>query len=252
MPPIRLIARLDIKTENVVKGVHLEGLRKVGKPGALARRYYEQGVDEIVYMDIVATLYQRNSILEVVKEAARDIFVPLTVGGGIRSVDDIVLALRSGADKVAINTAATQRPEFIREAARAVGSQAIVLSVEAKQSTGGWWEAQTDNGREHTGRDVLEWVVEAERLGAGEILVTSIDREGTRRGFDVELLRKVRERVSVPVIASGGAGNADHVAEVIDRRAADAVALASVLHYDDLPLPALREQLRARGHEVRG
>ena len=250
MHPPRIIARLDIKSFHVVKGIRLEGLRKVGDPREKARRYYEDGVDEIIYMDIVATLYQRNSILSVVKDAARDIFVPLTVGGGIRSVDDIVDALRSGADKVAINTAAIRRPEFIREASQAVGSQAIVLSVEAKRQNG-WWEAQTDNGREHTGRDVLEWVAQAEDLGAGEVLVTSVDRAGTRTGFDLDLLRQVRSRVGIPVIASGGAGSADDVADVLDGPAADAVAIASLLHYDIEPLPGLREKLRARGHEVR-
>ena len=171
--PPRIIARLDIKGPNVVKGIHLEGLRVVGKPAELARRYYDQGVDEIVYMDIVASLYGRNSILSVVEDAARDIFVPLTVGGGIRTVEDVTAALRSGADKVAINTAAIARPAFLTEAAQAVGSQAIVVSIEAKRRDG-WWEAMTDNGREKTGRDALEWAAEAEGLGAGEILLTSV------------------------------------------------------------------------------
>ena len=184
MPAPRLIARLDIKGSNVIKGIHLEGLRIVGQPGPMARRYYDEGVDEIIYMDTVASLYGRNNILPVVEDAARDIFVPLTVGGGIRTIDDIVAALRAGADKVAINTAAIARPDFLREAAETFGTQCIVLSVEAKRRSEERWEVLTDNGRERTGVDVLKWVAEAEQLGAGEILVTSVDAEGTRRGFD--------------------------------------------------------------------
>lgn len=251
MPPARIIARLDIKGPNVIKGVHLEGLRVIAKPGELARLYYKQGIDEIVYMDTVASLYGRNNILNVVEEAARDIFVPLTVGGGIRSVDDIVAALRSGADKVAINTAAISRPEIIREAAQALGSQCIVLSVEAKRRDGGNWEALTDNGRETTGVDVLDWVVEGERLGAGEILVTSVDQEGTKKGFDLDLFRKVRDRVRIPVIGSGGAGTGDHVIEALDQRVVDAVACASIFHYGICPVPDLKRLIAASGQEIR-
>lgn len=250
-PPVRVIARLDIKGPNVVKGVHLEGLRIVGKPGELARRYYEQGVDEIVYMDIVASLYGRNNILAVVEEAARDVFVPLTVGGGIRSLNDIVAALRSGADKVAINTAAIGRPAFLKEAAEALGSQCIVLSVEAKRRAPGKWEALTDNGREATGVDVLDWVAEAERLGAGEILVTSVDQEGTKTGFDVELIAAVHERVRIPVIACGGAGSPEHVGSLVETGAVDAVACASIFHYGTCPVPVLKNHLAARGIPVR-
>lgn len=250
-PPVRIIARLDIKGPNVVKGVHLEGLRVVGKPGELARRYYEQGVDEIVYMDIVASLYGRNNILAVVEEAARDVFVPLTVGGGIRSLDDIVAALRSGADKVAINTAAVARPAFLKEAAEALGSQCIVLSVEAKRRGPGKWEALTDNGRETTGVDVLDWVVEAERLGAGEILITSVDQEGTKTGFDAELVGAVHERVRIPVIACGGAGKPEHVGSLVEAGTADAVACASIFHYGTCPIAALKNHLSGRGIAVR-
>lgn len=250
-PPVRIIARLDIKGPNVVKGVHLEGLRVVGKPGELARRYYEQGVDEIVYMDIVASLYGRNNILAVVEEAARDVFVPLTVGGGIRSLDDIVAALRSGADKVAINTAAIAQPGFLKEAAEALGSQCIVLSVEAKQRAPGKWEALTDNGRETTGVDVLDWVVEAERLGAGEILITSVDQEGTKGGFDSALISAVHERVRIPVIACGGAGTPEHVRALVATGTVDAVACASIFHYGTAPVPALKAYLLDQGIAVR-
>ncbi|MEE9209876.1 MAG: imidazole glycerol phosphate synthase cyclase subunit [Kiloniellales bacterium] len=251
LAPIRIIARLDIKGPNVIKGVHLEGLRVLGKPGEMARRYYAEGADEIVYMDVVASLYGRNNILSVVEEAARDIFVPMTVGGGIRTLEDIVSALRSGADKVAINTAATKCPEFLRDAAEAFGSQCIVLSVEAKRRGPGKWEALSDNGRERTGLDVLGWVVEAESLGVGEVLVTSVDMEGTRKGFDVELIASVRERVRVPVIACGGAGGADHVNRLLDGSHCDAVCCASIFHYDLCPIPDLKRKLSAEGQAVR-
>jgi cyclase len=250
-PPPRIIARLDIKGPNVIKGIHLEGLRVVGKPGEMARRYYEQGVDEIIYMDTVASLYGRNNILPVVEEAARDIFVPLTVGGGIRSVDDIIAALRSGADKVAINTAGIARPDFIREAAQALGSQCIVISIEAKRRGPGTWEALTDNGRERTGVDVLEWAAKAEQLGAGEIFVTSVDKEGTRSGFDHELFRAVRERVNIPVIGCGGAGKAQHVVEAVVQDGLDAVACASLFHYGHCSLPDLKAALASADIAVR-
>lgn len=249
--PPRIIARLDIKGPNVIKGIHLEGLRVVGQPGRMARNYYEQGVDEIIYMDTVASLYGRNNILPVVEEAARDIFVPLTVGGGIRSVDDIVAALHSGADKVAINTAAIARPELLKEAAEALGSQCIVLSVEAKRRGEGRWEALTDNGRERTGVDVLDWVSKAERLGAGEILITSVDKEGTRQGFDHELFRAVRARVSVPVIGCGGAGTTKDVIKAIRDDGLDAIACASLFHYGHVPVPELKRALAETGIAVR-
>jgi len=250
-PPIRLIARLDIKGPNVVKGIHLEGLRVVGQPGPLAQRYYDDGVDEIIYMDTVASLYGRNNILPVIENAAREIFVPLTVGGGIRTIDDIVGALRAGADKVAINTAAIARPAFLKEAANAFGSQCVVLSVEAKRRGPGHWEVLTDNGRERTGVDVLQWVEEAESLGAGEVLVTSVDAEGTRRGFDHELFKAVREKVSVPLIGCGGAGNADHVIDAITGDGLDAVACASVFHYTQWPVPDLKSALAEADIPVR-
>ena len=251
MVPRQIIARLDIKGENVIKGIHLEGLRIVGKPDAMARTYYEQGVDEIVYMDTVASLYGRNNLLQVVEEAAKNIFVPLTVGGGIREIEDIVAALRHGADKVAINTAAIKRPAFIKEAANALGSQCIVLSVEAKRRAAGKWEALTDNGRETTGLDVLDWVAQAETLGAGEILMTSVDQEGTKKGFDLELLLAVRERVSIPIIGSGGAGNAAQVAEAIRQTDIDAAACASLFHYQVVDVAGLKTLLTQDGISVR-
>ena len=231
MPNTRVIARLDIKGPNLVKGIHLEGLRILGKPEDFARCYYEEGADELIYMDIVASLYGRNSLLDIVKKASREIFIPLTVGGGLRSIDDIRAVLIAGADKVSINTEATKRPEFISEAAQRFGSSTIVVSIEAKKKPDGNYEIYTDNGREMTGLDALEWAKFAAHSGAGELLVTSIDQEGTGKGFDCELASKISSSVEIPVILSGGAGSLQHIIEVIKNGNADAVALASVLHY---------------------
>ena len=251
MANIRLIPRLDIKGPNLIKGIHLEGLRVVGDPQEHARRYYEQGADELIYMDIVASLYGRNSLKDIISRTARDVFIPLTVGGGVRSVDDVRELLRAGADKVAINTAAVKRPELITEVSQAFGSQCMVLSIEAKRRSGGGWEAFTDNGREHTQIDVLEWARRGVALGAGEILLTSVDQEGTRKGFDVELVRAVSDACSVPVIASGGMGAITHLEDVCMRGKANAVAVADVIHYKRLELPEMRRQAIERGIAVR-
>ena len=229
---IRIIPRLDIKGPNLVKGIHFEGLRVLGKPENFARHYFEQGADELIYMDAVASLYGRNSLAAIVERTSREIFIPLSVGGGLRSVDDIRAVLRAGADKVSLNTAAVARPELIREASRAFGSSTIVVSIEAIRRTDGTYEAYTDYGRQASGRNAVEWAVQAVELGAGELVVTSIDREGTARGYDVALTRTIAELVPVPVIASGGAGTAAHVCEVIRDGCADAVSLASLLHYN--------------------
>jgi cyclase len=251
MANLRLIARLDIKGPNLIKGVHLEGLRVVGDPQKHAREYYQQGADELIYMDIVASLYGRNNLTDIVRRAANDIFVPLTVGGGVRSVDDVNTLLRVGADKVAINTAAVARPELITEVARRYGSQCMVLSVEAKRIGPERWEAYTDNGREKTGLDVVDWVRKAEKLGAGEIFLTSVDQEGTRKGFDVALVRAVASVVTIPVIASGGMGTIEHLVEVVKTGGADAVAMADVLHYGRLGLREVREAAQSAGFHVR-
>jgi cyclase len=248
---LRLIPRLDIKGPNLIKGIHLEGLRVVGDPQAFARRYYEQGADELIYMDIVASLYGRNNLKDIVSRTARDVFIPLTVGGGVRSVSDVRELLRAGADKVAINTAAVNRPELITEVSRAFGSQCMVLSIEAKRIAPGKWEVFTDNGRERTGRDVVGWAREATRLGAGEILLTSVDQEGTRKGFDVDLVRAVVDATRVPVIASGGMGAIEHLLEVTTRGGADAVAIADALHYERIPLAEIRRRAREGGLQVR-
>lgn len=246
----RLIARLDIKGPNLIKGVHLEGLRVIGDPQVYARRYYEQGADELLYIDIVASLYGRSKLTEIVRRASQDVFVPMTVGGGIRGVDDVKDLLRAGADKVAINTAAVRRPELITEVSRRFGSQAMVLSIEAKQQGDGRWEVYTDCGRERSGVDAVEWARRGVELGAGEVLVTSIDREGTRKGLDVELVRAIAAAVDVPVIASGGYGQPDHLTEAI-RAGADAVAVADALHYERTTLPQIRAHALAAGLTVR-
>jgi cyclase len=249
--PIRLIARLDIKGKNVIKGVHLEGLRVIGDPQEHARRYYEQGADELLYVDVVASLYGRNSLHDIVRRAAQDVFVPLTVTGGLRTVDDVREILRAGADKVGINTAATKRPELIREVARKFGSQCVVLSIEAKRMAPGRWEAYTDNGREPTGLDAVEWAERAVELGAGEILLTSIDQEGTREGFDTALVAAITKAVAVPVVASGGMGSVDDLVDVVKNGHADAVAIADALHYNRLTLSQVRDSAITAGLNVR-
>lgn len=229
---VRVIPRLDIKGPNLVKGIHLEGLRVLGKPEEFARHYYESGADELLYIDAVASLYGRNSLLDIIERTAREIFVPLTVGGGLRTVDDMRTVLRAGADKVAINTAAIARPGLIREAARHFGSSTIVVSVQAIKRSDGSYEAYTDYGREATGVDAVEWALRAAEEGAGELLVTSIAQEGTGKGYDLELTRCIADAVTIPVIACGGAGKVDHVCDAVLEGRADAVSMASILHYN--------------------
>ncbi len=251
MRSVRLIARLDIKGPNLIKGVHLEGLRLIGDPNEHARRYYEQGADELIYIDCVASLYGRNNLSEIVRSAALDVFIPLTVGGGIRTLEDATNILRCGADKVAVNTAATANPEIITEISRRFGSQCMVLSIEAKRIGHQRWEAFTHNGREETGLDVLEWVKKGVALGAGEILLTSVDQEGTRKGYDIELIHAVTTEVSVPVIASGGMGVPEHVVPAVLEGQADAVAMADILHYGRATIGDIRCTASTSGIQVR-
>ncbi|MBX3586594.1 MAG: imidazole glycerol phosphate synthase cyclase subunit [Ramlibacter sp.] len=246
MAGVRIIPRLDIKGPNLIKGIQLEGLRVVGDPHQFALDYYRQGADELVFMDIVASLYQRNNLTDIVKRAADQIYVPITVGGGIRSIEDVRTLLHSGADKVAINTAAITRPALITEISQRFGAQCVVLSVEAKRKTGGGWEAFTDNGREHTGLDVVDWVERAVALGAGEIMLTSVDREGTRKGFDVELVEAVAARVQVPLIASGGYGQPQDLARAA-AAGASGLAVADALHWKRTTVPQLKAQAREAG-----
>src|SRR3989338_6226109 len=229
---IRIISRLDIKGPNLVKGIHLEGLRVLGKPEDFARHYYRSGADEIMYQDVVASLYERNSLEDIITRTAKDIFIPLTVGGGLRTIEDIKKVLRAGADKVSLNTAAIKEPEIIKEASRKFGSSTIVIAIEAIKQPDGEYLAYTDNGRNYTGVEVLGWAKKCEELGAGEIFLTSVDREGTGQGFDIELVRMVSRSVSIPVIAHGGAGRLEHISDVLKDGKADAVSIASMLHYN--------------------
>ncbi len=227
----RVIPRLDIKGPNLVKGVHLEGLRVLGRPEDFALAYGAGGADELLYMDVVASLYGRNSLTHVIERTAREIFIPLTVGGGLRTIDDIRTVLRAGADKVSINTAAVRNREFVREAARRFGSSTIVVSIEAMRRPDGRYECYTDNGRERTGLDAIEWAQRVTDLGAGELLVTSIDREGTGNGYDLELTRRIAGSVAVPIIAGGGASAPQHVAEVAIEGRCQAACVAAMFHY---------------------
>ena len=251
MANIRLISRLDIKGSNLIKGIHLEGLRVIGSPNEFAKRYSEDGIDEIIYMDIVASLYGRNQILETIKEAAKDIFIPLTVGGGINSIEQARQVLRSGADKIALNTAALKNPNLIHEISNEFGSQCVVSSIEALRNPKGGWEVYFNNGRERTGIDVVDWANICVDQGAGEILLTSIDQEGTRKGFDVDLVKSVSSSVEVPVIASGGMGNSSHLIEVVKNGGVNAVAMASVLHYGHDNVKSIRKTALDAGLEVR-
>lgn len=250
MNNIRIISRLDIKGSNLIKGIHLEGLRIIGEPNSYARDYYFQGADEIIYMDCVASLYGRNNLSDIVKTTLKNVFIPITVGGGIRTVSDAQEMLKSGADKIAINTGAVKNPKIISEMAQSFGSQCMVSSIDAKKVGDSKWEVYTDSGRERTGLDVVEWAEECESLGAGEILLTSIDREGTRKGFDVELIRAVSNSVDIPIIASGGMGVPKDLLKAV-AVGADAVAIADILHYkkykvDDVRLVAKNSGLAIR------
>jgi cyclase len=236
MPNIRIIPRLDIKGPNLVKGIHLEGLRVLGKPEIFAKYYYDNGADELFFQDTVASLYGRNNLHEIITRTAKEIFIPLTVGGGLRTIEDITLVLRSGADKVAINTAAVNNPNFISEAASKFGSSTIVVSLEVIKSVDGKYLVFTDSGREYTGLDAVEWAKEVEKLGAGELVVTSVDKEGTGEGYDLDLIRLISNNVTIPIIAHGGAKSPKNAAEAVTQGHADAVAIASILHYSAVNL----------------
>ncbi|GAA2579828.1 imidazole glycerol phosphate synthase subunit HisF [Actinomadura fulvescens] len=252
---VRVIPCLDVDAGRVVKGVNFQNLRDAGDPVELARRYDAEGADELTFLDITASSGDRETTYDVVRRTAEQVFIPLTVGGGIRAVDDVDRLLRAGADKVSVNTAAIARPEFLREAAHRFGSQCIVLSVDARRVTEGihtesGYEVTTHGGRKGTGIDAIEWARRGQELGVGEILLNSMDADGTKNGFDLEMLRRVRAAVSVPVIASGGAGALEHFAPAVDA-GADAVLAASVFHFGDLKISEVKDTLRASGHPVR-
>ena len=247
----RIIARLDIKGNKLIKGIRFEGVRVIGNPQEFAQQYYKDGIDEIIYIDTVASLYNRISLHDLVERSSQNVFIPITVAGGIRTTDDVNRLLRAGADKVAINTGAIKNPELITEVAQRFGSQCMVLSIEASKQGTGKWEAYTDNGREHSGIDVVTWAKRGVELGAGEILLTSVEREGTCMGFEIDLVNEVSKAVSIPVIASGGMGKTDDFIHVVKKAKADAVAMAHVLHYKKCSIQECREKAVEMGIEVR-
>lgn len=228
----RIIPRLDIKGPNLVKGINLEGLRVLGKPEEFAKYYYDNGADELIYQDVVASLYGRNSLYDIISKTAQEIFIPLTVGGGIKNIDDISHILRSGADKVCINTAAINNPSFITEASKKFGSSTIVIGIEAILQNNGEYLAFTDNGRNETNKNVIEWCKEAENRGAGEILITSVDAEGTGKGCDLELVSQILDNVSLPVVAHGGVGSKEDVLSTVQLDQLSGIAISSLFHYD--------------------
>ncbi len=250
----RIIPCLDVDAGRVVKGVQFVDIRDAGDPVEVARRYDQQGADEITFLDITASSDQRDTLVHVVEDVAGQVFIPLTVGGGIRKVDDIHRMLHAGADKVAINTAAVFNPDFVAEAAARFGSQCIVVAIDAKQVADGEtprWEIFTHGGRKPTGIDAVAWAEKMAGLGAGEILLTSMDRDGTKIGFDLALTRAVSDAVSVPVIASGGVGNLDHLVEGVTEGGADAVLAASIFHFGEYTIEQAKQRMRAAGIEVR-
>ena len=247
----RIIPCLDVRNGKVVKGVNFEGIKDVGDPVECAYAYNQQGADEIVFYDITASYEGRGVMLDVVRETAKKVFVPLTVGGGIKTVDDIRETLRAGADKVSVNSAAIMRPELISEAADKFGSQCVVVAIDAKRRKDGGWNIFKNGGRVDMGLDAVEWAMKAEKLGAGEILLTSMDCDGTKAGYDLELTRMISENVSIPVIASGGAGTKEHFYDAFNEGKADAALAASLFHFKELEIMDLKQYLREKGISVR-
>ena len=247
----RIIPCLDVTAGRVVKGTNFVGLRDAGDPIEIARRYNEQGADEVTFLDITASSDQRDIILHIIEACAEQVFIPLTVGGGVRKVEDVRRLLNAGADKVSMNTAAVQNPDLVFDASSKVGSQCIVVAIDAKQVAPGQWHVFTHGGRNDTGMDAIEWAKKVDALGAGEILLTSMDRDGTKNGFDLALTRAVSDAVKIPVIASGGVGNLQHLADGVSEGRADAVLAASIFHFGEYTVRQAKEYLRERGIEVR-
>ena len=247
----RIIPCLDVRDGRVVKGVNFVNIRDAGDPVELATYYSQQGADEIVFLDITATSDARDTVADVVERTAAQVFVPLTVGGGIRTLDDFQRLLRAGADKISVNSAAVKDPTLISRAAERFGSQCVVVAIDARRRADGSFEVYTAGGRNPTGIDAVEWAKECERLGAGELLVTSMDTDGTKSGFDVEMLRAVTDVVSIPVIASGGCGSLAHFAEMFEQTGCDAALAASLFHFGELTVPQVKDYLRARNIPAR-
>ena len=247
----RIIARLDIKGSDLIKTIQLEGLRKIGAPEVFAKKYYDGGIDEIIYMDTVASLYGRNHLSDLVKRTVKNVFVPITVGGGIRTLKDAISLLKCGADKIAVNTAAVKKPDLINEIANELGNQCFVLSIEAKNTKKNYWEVYIENGRQPTGISVQDWVLQTSKRGVGEILLTSIDNEGTGKGFDYNLLEMVTNSVNIPIIASGGMGSLSHFKQLCNHINIDAIAMANIIHYNKFSISeiknfAVRENIKIR------
>ena len=246
----RIIARLDINNEFVVKGKFLEGLRKVGKPNELALKYYDQGIDEIIFLDAVASLYDRNSLINILSKACKEVFIPITIGGGIKSISDIENLLQTGADKVAVNSAIFDNPKLITESVKRFGSQAIVGSLVCRKHRYSW-EAFRDNAKHRTNKNAIEWAKVLEDSGVGEIMVSSIDSDGLMKGFDLELVKSISDITKIPIIASGGAGNSNHIASVINDSKCDAVAVGSLLHYEIESVEQIKLKLKKQNIKVR-
>tara|TARA_B110000858_G_C17796401_1_gene472642 strand:+ start:872 stop:1639 length:768 start_codon:yes stop_codon:yes gene_type:complete len=251
MRKLRLIPRLDIKGPNLIKGIQLEGLRVIGDPNLFALKYYENGADELLYMDSVASLYGRNNLQDLITKAVKNVFIPITVGGGIRSVKNAYEMFRCGADKIAINTAAVKNPLFLKELVKEFGSQSIVISIEAKKNSENKWEVYTECGRERTGLDVIEWANKCVNSGVGEILITSVDKEGTCKGFDIELTKELTNKFNVPIIACGGMGSKEHLFDLIENTNVDAVCMANILHYKKFTIKEIRESCLNKNFNLR-
>ena len=248
---LRIIARLDIKNDYLIKGIHLEGLRKLGDPNEFAKNYYDDGVDEIIYLDSVASLYGRNSLEKILEKTVKNIFVPITVGGGIRTVNDAKRMFLNGADKVAVNSAAIKNPSLISELANTFGSQSVVVSIEAKNIGAYNWEAYVDNGREKTGKDVFEWTKQAIDFGAGEILITSIDKDGTLKGFDLDLINNISKLSTVPIVVSGGMGKIEDAEKILNNQNIDGIAVASLIHYKKSDIYKIKRELNEKSERIR-
>ena len=247
---MRIISRLDVKAPNLVKGINFEGLKKLGDPSDYIKKYYNQGIDEIILIDIVASLYNRNSLLDVISNITKEVFVPITVGGGIKNVKDIKEILRSGADKVALNTSIIKEPEFINRSSSEFGNQCIVGSIQAKKKSNNNWEAYYDCGREKSGKDAVAWAVELASRGAGEILISSVDRDGTLNGPDFELIEIIRKNVDIPIIAASGIGNVSEIYK-LHQIEVDAVAIGSAFHYEKLKIDNVKKELKIKKVPIR-
>ena len=230
----RIIAKLDIKGPDLVKGIHLEGLRVLGNPNFFAKEYYNNSVDELIYQDVVASLYERKNLLDIINKTSKNIFIPLTVGGGLKSIEDIKMVLKVGADKISVNTAAVNNPKLINDAANTFGSSTIVVSIEAAKNSNGDYMVFTENGREETGKKAIDWAIEVVGRGAGELILTSIEKEGTGTGFDIDFINQVSSKIDIQTIVHGGAGSKEHVFEVFNKTKTSAVAISSLLHYSNL------------------